>query len=265
MPHMRTVDFRSWAVSAISVLCLVLASGGACAAQDDPPGRGFFDAIRSPDVWDGSFAFGLNGTSGNSENVDINVSVDAKREDDVATTELFLTYFYSQNQIATTTDRVFVRGRQERKLKDPNFNWYYSGTYEWDRFQGFDYRVALHTGLGILLYEFDDRFLKSRVGAGASREFGGVMDDWIPELQFGVDWERHLTERTRLFATTELFPNIEDFSDYRVNTRTGFETVLDPEIGMSLRAFVFNRYISMPDPGFQSNDVDYGLSLAFGF
>lgn len=223
------------------------------------------DTIYEEDVWDGSFSFGLNGKSGNSENVDTNLIIDATREDGTNTTDLSFSYFRSSNAIATTTDRIFAEARQDRKLSNPNLSWYYEGSLEWDRFKGFDYRLTTHTGLGILFFEDDDQFFKGRVGAGASREFGGINDDWIPELQFGTDWEKHLTQRTKVFATSDLFPNVRDFGDYRLNSRFGFETLVDPEIGMSLRAFVFNRYDSTPDPGFKANDIDYGLSLVFDF
>lgn len=235
-----------------------------CCAQEYFDDAGL-DTIYEEDMWDGSFSFGLNGKSGNSENVDINLNIDAKREDGTNTTDLLFSYFRSSNAIATTTDRIFAEGRQDRKLSNPNLSWYYEGSLEWDRFKGFDYRLATHTGLGILFYEDDVTFYKGRVGAGASREFGGTMDDWIPELQFGTDWERHLTKRTSVFATSDLFPNVKDFGDYRLNSRFGLETLVDPEIGMSLRAYVFNRFDSTPDPGFNANDIDYGLSLVFDF
>jgi putative salt-induced outer membrane protein YdiY len=219
----------------------------------------------SSDIWDGSVAFGLNGRTGNSESVDMSLNAEGKRVDGPNTTDLLLTYFRSTNQIATVTDRLFFQARQERALSNPNFSWYGNFQYEWDRFRGFDFRIALHSGLGIILFEDDVRFLKSRVGAGASREFGGAQDEWKPELQFGLDWERRLTETTKLFATIDVFPNIEDFSDYRANTRLGFDTIIDPTMAMSLKGFIFNRHDSTPDPGFKDNDLDYGLALSFGF
>ncbi len=236
----------------------------------DESGMEYLEPETSPryfssDIWDGSIALGLNGRTGNSETMDLSLNADAKRADGPNTTDLLLTYFRSTNQIATVADRLFFQARQDRQLANENFSWYGSFQYEWDRFRGFDYRVALHSGLGILLYEADDRFLKSRLGAGASREVGGAQDEWKPELQCGLDWERRLTESTKFFATFDVFPNVEDFSDYRANTRAGFETVIDPALAMSLKTFVFNRYDSTPDPGFRSNDIDYGVALSFGF
>lgn len=230
------------------------------------PGENYFEGFIQPsEVWDGSFAFGLNGKSGNSENLDINMDMNLSREDDFAITSLLMTYFYSSNNLGTSTDRFFTEGRQERKLANPNFTWYYTGSFEWDRFKSFDYRLAFHTGIGILLYEDELGFLKSRIGAGASREFGGLNDEWLPELQFGMDWERQITARTKLFATVDYFPNVEDFTDYRLNTRAGFETLLDEALNMSFRVFVFNRYDSTPGPGFKKNDIEYGAALVFGF
>ena len=235
-------------------------------ANGQAVGEEFFEGTIQPsDVWDGSFAFGLNGKTGNSENLDINLDFSLNREDDIAITDILMTYFYSSNRTGTTTDRYFTQGRQERKLANPNLTWFYQAAFEWDRFKSFDYRIALHTGIGILLYEYDDRSLRARIGAGASREFGGVNDEWLPELVFGLDWERQLTERTSLFINVDYFPNVEDFADFRLNTRAGFETLLDEALDMRLRMFVFNRYDSTPGPGFQENDLDYGMALVFGF
>lgn len=249
-----------------SLFALLVVACQPLSAQDILIADDVFDGVivDSP-VWDGSFAFGLNGTSGNSENLNMNLTMDANRENDIGITDLLLTYFYATNDVATTTDRLFAQARHELKLANPNFTWFVSAFYQKDRFKNFDYRIGAHTGLGILLYEFDDRFLKSRIGGGASREVGGLNDDWIPELQLGMDWERHLTARTMLFATADLFPNLQDFSDYRLNTEAGIETLLDKALDMRLRAFVVNRYDSTPDPGNVANDLDYGLSLAFGF
>lgn len=247
-------------------LCLMISLWGVRIGHAQLIGENYFEGIIQPsEVWDGSFAFGLNGKSGNSQNLDINLEFNMNREDEKAITDLVANYFYATNDLATTVDRLFTQARQDRKLANDNFSWYYMGSYEWDRFRDFDYRVSVHTGLGILLYEFEDRSLRSRLGAGASREFGGTMDDWIPELQFGLDWERQLTDRTRLYSNFDLFPNASDFEDYRFNLRTGFETLLDEQLDMRLRAFVFNRFDSTPGVGFQENDMDYGLALVFGF
>lgn len=225
----------------------------------------FSDLTDERKRWDGSVGFGLNGTGGNSQNVDINLSVETQRETADGVTDFLFNYFYSESDLVPSTDRIFSKARHEHKLANPNLNWYYSGTWEWDRFTGYDFRIALHTGAGWLLCRDDVRSLKTRFGAGSSREIGGVQDDWPLELQWGLDWERKLGSKTRLFATNDYYPQFKDFARFRVNTRAGLETVLDPAYGLSLQTFVLNRYNSTPNPGFQANDIDYGVSLGFNF
>ena len=99
-----------------------------------------------------------------------------------------------------------------------------------------------------MLCRDDVRSLKTRFGAGSSREIGGFQDDWPLELQWGLDWERKLGSKIRLFATNDYYPQFKDFARFRVNTRAGIETVLDPAYGLSLQTFVLNRYNSTPDP-----------------
>ena len=221
------------------------------------------DAVENP--WTGSFAAGLNGKTGNSQTVDINSTLNLSRETDLTTTTILASYFYSTNDVATITNRFFGQGRQERKFSNPRWSLFYQAAYEWDEFKAFDYRIALHGGLGFEVYKFDDRFLKLRFGAGASREVGGTVDEWLPELQFGGDWERQLTDTLKLYANVDYYPNVEDFADYRLNVLSGLEFVIDAERNINFRMFAFNRYDSTPPTGNVENDLDYGLAIVVGF
>lgn len=223
------------------------------------------DIVDEIAAWDGSFSAGLNGKSGNSQNVDFNFVLDMTRETDASTSNLLANYFYSANAINTTTDRWFSQFRQERKFEDPRWSWFYQAAVEADRFKDFDYRIALHSGLAYKIFDEELRKLKVRMGAGASREVGSVNNEWSPELQFGADWERRLTETTRVYASVDYYPNVSDFSDYRLNTNTGLEFVIDAERKINFKIFAINRFDSTPPTGNQENDIDYGMALGFGF
>jgi putative salt-induced outer membrane protein YdiY len=214
--------------------------------------------------WKGSAAAGLNGKTGNSQNLDINASINLARETDLTKTTVLATYFYAANDTSTVTDRVFAQARQERKLKNPKYSLFFQFGYEWDRFKNFDYRVALHSGLAYQVYKEDDGSLNLRFGAGASKEVGTPADDWLPELQFGGDWDRQVTDTLRLYANIYYFPNIEDFTDFRLNTNTGLEFVVDETRNINFRIFALNRYDSTPPAGNQQNDIDYGMAIVVG-
>ena len=215
--------------------------------------------------WEGSLGAGLNGKTGNSQNLDINASVNLARETDISKTALLSTYFYAANDTSTTTDRVFGQARQERKLNKECLSLFFQLGYEWDRFKNFDYRIALHSGLAYQVYKQDDGSFDLRMGAGASREVGAPGDEWIPELQFGSDWDRQVTDTVRVYLNLDYFPNIEDFADFRINTNTGLDFVVDAERNINFRMFALNRYDSTPQPENQQNDIDYGMAVVVGF
>lgn len=220
---------------------------------------------EEPSIWSGSLAAGLNGKSGNSQSVDMNIEMKWIRETDFSKTDLLANYFYSTNQIATVTDRFFGQARQERKIQQGRLSVFAQTAVNWDRFKNYDYRIALHTGLSYELIKEDDRFLTTRLGAGASKEVGAVIDDWIPELQLGADWERKITDTVKTYCTVDYYPSFTNFDDYRINTNAGLEFLIDWEKDINFRIFAFNRYDSTPPLGNVSSDLDYGFALAFDF
>lgn len=241
----------------------------ACAQLDFALDEGAIaEAVQPINVgpqWSGSLSAGLNGKSGNSQNLDMNFGMDLTRESEITETKLRANYFYASNAVATTTDRWFGEFRQERKFENPRLSWYYESTLEVDRFKAFDYRITLHSGLAYKWIDDELHKLQTRMGAGASREVGAVDSEWLPELQFGADWERKLSEQTRIYTNLDYFPNISDFSDYRLNFKTGLDFLVDAKHNVNLRLFALNRYDSTPPAGNKSNDIDYGLALVVGF
>jgi len=242
----------SWTTASVGQLAYELEEGS------------IVEEVAAP-KWTGTFGSGLNGKSGNSESLDINMTLKLDRETDVSNTNIQANYFYGSNAVATVTDRAFAQIRQERKLANDRWSMYFQGAWDIDRFKAYDYRVALHGGLSYVVFDEDIRKLKVRFGSGASKEVGGATDEWVPELQFGTDWERKLTETTKVFATVDYFPNVSDFADFRVNTNTGFNFLVDAERNINFRLFAMTRYDSTPPPGNNESDIDYGMALVVGF
>ena len=253
-------------VSVLSLLLLFAFTSPTFAQLDFGLDDGVVTESVDANPWAGSLAAGLNGKAGNSENLDINATFTADRETEFTKTSLLASYFYATNNVATVTNRFFGQARRERSfVRNPKFAAFYQAQYEWDSFKAFDYRLALHGGLSYEVYKLDDRFLKLRFGAGASREFGLPTSEWLPELQFGGDWERQLNDAFKLFATFDYYPNVTDFADFRFVTNAGLEFVLDAERNINFRAFVLDRFDSTPPPGNRDNDIDYGMAIVVGF
>ena len=220
---------------------------------------------EEPSIWSGSFTAGLNGKSGNSQSVDMNVEMNWVRETDFSKTDLIANYFYSTNQLATVTDRFFGQARQERKIREGRLSAFAQTAVNWDRFKNYDYRIALHSGLSYEVFKEENRSLTTRLGAGASKEVGAVIDDWIPELQLGADWERDITDTVKTYCNIDYYPSFKNFDEFRLNTNVGLEFLIDWEKDINFRIFAFNRYDNTPPPGNVSSDLDYGFALSFDF
>lgn len=241
---------------------LLTASASAQLSLDSLGVDNWFSSEPAP--WTGSFAAGLNGRSGNANTTDINFNLLANRETSINTTNVIGQYFFGRANSTTTSDRAFGQIRRERKLNEV-WSLYFQLALEYDNFKDFDYRIALHSGFSREIYKNEAGFWKARLGAGTSREVGGANDEWTPELQIGTDWERQLTETTKIFAIVDYYPSLSDFGDFRLVSNCGLNFLVDAPRNISFRIFALNKFDNTPPPGNNKNDIDYGAALVFGF
>jgi putative salt-induced outer membrane protein YdiY len=230
---------------------------GDCPATFLPP-----VAVVNP--WSGAMEFGINGANGNSENFNLRYGVGLRRktEDNIFT-------FDTQYNLASlddirTQNRLFSIARDEWYFRGTPWGLFVDATFEYDEFRAFDFRVATHAGLTYKFIDNGQTLLKGRAGAGASREFGGPNDDWIPELLFGMDFEHRFNDNTKVFTSADYIPNVNDFSDYRLQIQAGFETMLSKEYNLALKLGVQDLFDSTPE-GRKSNDLFYFVSLIWKF
>ena len=135
---------------------------------------------------------------------------------------------------------------------------------EWDKFKAFDLRLWGNAGLAYHWIRRSDAALVTRFGAGASKEFGAPIDDWIPEAVFGGEAERQITPRQKLKAKVEYFPAWEDFGNFRLVNDAAWEILLDGSDNLSLKLAATDRYDSTPQ-GAKKNDLYYSLLLLYKF
>ena len=222
--------------------------------------------------WDSSFELGVNGSSGNSDSFNLTTGFDFKRSSELTETKVAFKYINNQSDRVRVAHNARLSLDWEKKFGDRNagrfepsrWSWFVKNNYFYDEFRPFDLRVAINSGWGYRFLEDDIQMFKSRVGAGASREFGGLDDQWIPEALFGLDYRRKISRRQKLEATLDYFPSWENFADYRVVTDVSWEFLLDEETNLSLKLNLNDQYDSTPD-GARANDIFYSLLLLWKF
>jgi len=214
--------------------------------------------------WDSHAEFGLDGSDGNANTLAMQAGLELKRKTDRYTLGMDINYRQASNRNITTEQNGRFNVNFDRLLGDTSWSAFAKHGMEWDKFKPFDLRLNLNGGVGYYWVRSDTSTFATRFGAGASREIGAPMDDWIPEAVFGMEAERQLTSRQKLKGKFDYFPAWENFGDYRLVSDVSWEILLDGSENLSLKLAATDRYDSTPQ-GAKPNDVYYSLLLLYKF
>ncbi len=212
------------------------------------------------EYWDATFELGINGGAGNAESLSLKTGVNIEREVDGFVSKLDVSYARTTSATLTTQDLFIADLRMELEFGESPWSIFFNENFTRDKLRPFDWRVTLNAGGGYKFFDNDWTKLNGRFGAGVSREFGGPSSSAVPEGVFGMDYDQKLTEKQKLSAVVDYFPDWGNFDEYRVTAKAGWELVLDKDPNLSLKFEVSDRYDSTPD-GAKPNDINYSILL----
>ncbi len=210
-------------------------------------------------LWENSIELGINGSEGNAESFSIIAAGKLKRESDASVFGIDISYGKTESAGVETQNYALFNSRWDWKLGDRWFT-YNKNTIEFDKFKAFDMRLVLSGGLGHHIVKNDATTLTGRLGAGASREFGGPADEWIPEANVGLEFEHKINKFQKINGVVDYYPSWEDPSDYRLVSKIDWELLLSEQANLSLKIGAIDRYDSTPN-GNVANDIDYYATL----
>jgi putative salt-induced outer membrane protein YdiY len=213
-----------------------------------------------PDPWDAGIEMGINGSSGNNDVFSMRVGGHAKRTTKYWKLDSSMVYNKNHTNGVETQNNGKHDLRLDRILAESPWTLFVLENLIYDEFQRYDLQLSLNTGVGYQWIKSEATDLLTRVGAGATREFGGVDDDWQPQALLGLDFTRQLTKMQRLAAKVDYYPEWEDFNQYRVVSDLSYQVDLDRPKNVSLKFSLIDRYDSTPD-GAEPNSLDYAVLM----
>jgi putative salt-induced outer membrane protein YdiY len=215
------------------------------------------------DPWTAGVELGINGSEGNNNTFSMRAGGHLKRETQRWKLDSSLVYNKNNSNGVETQNNGKIDARLDRNLGDSPWTLFSLDNLIYDEFQAFDVQLSVNGGVGYRVLKTETIDLLSRFGAGATREFGGLDDDWQPTALFGVDYQHQLTKMQRAVAKVDYYPEWEDYRQYRVVSDLSWQIDLDRPKNVSLKLSAIDRYDSTPE-GKKPNNLDYAVLLIWG-
>ena len=209
--------------------------------------------------------FGLDGSSGNTEGLNLRGGISLHRTTDSNDTKAWANYAYATADGEANQSRGAIGARNDWLLSPSPWLYFADALLEYDEFESWNWRVSGHGGFGYEFVKDEDTSLVGRAGAGFNQTLGGDDPLFTPEGLLGLGITHALSKRQTISASIDYFPSFLDIADYRVVARAGWDIVVDPETRMSLKIGARDEYDSRPGGTASNNNLDYFALLAWGF
>ena len=222
-------------------------------------GTGFLEG------WKKSFAAGVNGSTGNTEEFNINLGLTANFEDDKDRWLFDAKYYASKSDGSTTKNQGYVRLQKDWLVPEEKYFYFAEARFDWDEFQSWDQRFNAAAGVGYQFIRNDDFDLRGRLGLGVSKEWGSEDDDWTPEALWGVRAAWQLAPKHGLTFETTGYPALDDSGKYRQLSTLDWVITIDADAGLDLKLGLEHEYQAVVDDDRKHNDLLYYAALVFNF
>jgi putative salt-induced outer membrane protein len=214
--------------------------------------------------WDASAALGLTLTRGNSRTVLINGDIQANKKWDLGKNELKLgaNGTYGENNGIENNEQLRGYGQFNRLITERLFGYFrLEGLH--DGIAKVDYRLTVSPGAGYYILKNTSTSLSAEVGPGFIYEkLAGRTRDYFT-LRLAERFDQKLGEHAKLWQSVEILPQVDDFSNYLINSEIGIDTAITKHL--SQRTFIQDTFHSRPAPGREKNDIKLVAAIAYKF
>lgn len=224
--------------------------------------------VTESDNWKGEAELGFLLTTGNTEETKVDGRLALQYETQTWRNTGDFSSRYTETEDQTTAEEYSAALEADYKFDDPQY-WFVRGSYDDDRFSGYDFESALTTGYGNRVWQVGDRsFLDLSIGGGyrynklrdVNTDGRDVEEEAI--ARFAGQFDYALTEsslfRQKLSSEIGLDDN---------NAISQSETSLQAALlgSLSMKAAFRVKHVSDAPAGSDKTDTETSLSLLYGF
>lgn len=237
----------------------VLVVAGVCSALNAEDAA---KAEKKPE-WKTSAALGFTLTQGNSDTVLVDANLLGLKKWELNELSAKFNGSYGQAEGEKNNEVLHGTAQYNRLLGGTDFYFYGKGDLLHDAVADVEYRLIASFGAGYYFVNRDKMKLSSEVGTGYIVEKLGAGNNDYFNLRVGERFDYQISERARLWQSTEWLPEAADFANYLLISEIGVESDLTKK--MSLRVSLRDNYDNRPAPGRKSNDLRLVTGLGYKF
>ena len=227
----------------------------AAAAVDEP----------IPSKWKFSLAANANYVDSADEQLDFRVAGSAVYEDpDVEKFKVDAEYFFRTVNSSTTDNNLLATGVYDYFFKDSSWLAFGKVQGQMAPLEAWEQRLSGWGGVGYRFFREAPLVLTGKIGAGATREFGGI-NQTTAELYLELAGKWDISEFQSFEASCWIAPEFEDFSDYLLLARAEWSVKIDPSLGMSFLGGIRYQYQSNVPAGNNPDDVRVYAGIKMDF
>ena len=212
--------------------------------------------------WKRSAGVGATLTQGNSDTILITANLNATRK-------------WEQHELLFNADAAYGEVEKEKNADSLRGIAQYNHLFS-ERFYGYarfdalhdaiadvDYRFTVGPGVGYYFIKSKTTSFSAEAGPAFIYEKVGGEEDGYLAARIGEKFEHQLTERSRIWQSAEILPQVDDFENFIAHAELGVESKLTD--ALNLRLVLQDIYDNQPAPGRDRNDIRLISGIAYQF
>lgn len=215
--------------------------------------------------WKSRLEAGVTGQEGEHERLVLRSAFRSNRKTEETNTKTEATYYLAKTDGDTTQNEFTAAAGNDWLL--PASPWFYfvESRYEYNDLADWNQRLGGFGGVGYTWFDAPKLHLDTRVGSGASKEFGGEDDEVKPEGLLGADVSRKIANGNQeVAATTRAFPDLSDVGEWRTRSSAEWRIKLTQWDGLSLKLGLEHEYETVARDDNRHN-LKYFAALVYEF